>query len=168
MNDKKLLKEAHPALPSLVEGLENKPQGRRQFLRTATLLGLSSSSAYLRASKILGDDESIIPVATAQEPETARTQILRVAMTVPPIVDPAKYDFTEMANITRHCCEYLAYSDPDGITLPQLAERWHASEDLKTWTFHLRRDAQWHNGDSFDVDDAVSYTHLTLPTIYSV
>ena len=155
MNDKKLLKKAHPALPSLVEGLENKPQGRRQFLRTATLLGLSASSAYLLASKILGEDESIIPVARAQEPETARKQILRVAMTVPPIVDPAKYDFTEMANITRHICEYLVYSDPDGITLPQLAERWHASEDLKTWTFHLRRDAQWHNGDSFDVDDVL-------------
>jgi len=113
MKNKKLLQEAHPALPTLVEGLDNHPHNRRRFLRTATLLGLSASSAYLLASKILGEDAGIIPVAEAQEPEAAKAQILRVAMTVPPITDPAKYEFTEMANITRHICEYLTISDPD-------------------------------------------------------
>lgn len=168
MKNKKLLQEAHPALPTLVEGLDNHPHNRRRFLRTATLLGLSASSAYLLASKILGEDAGIIPVAEAQEPEAAKAQILRVAMTVPPITDPAKYEFTEMANITRHICEYLTISDPDGITLPQLAERWQASADLKTWTFHLRRDVQWHNGDSFDVDDVLFNINRWLnPTIGS-
>ena len=155
MTDKKILGQAHPALPALVADLKKQPQSRRQFLRTATLLGVSASSAYLLASKILGDGEGFISTAAAQAPAQSREQILRVAMAVHPIVDPASYEFTEMANITRHVCEYLTWSNPDGITLPKLAERWHASEDLKTWTFHLRRDVQWHNGDSFDVDDVL-------------
>lgn len=155
MTDKKLLSDAHPALPTLVADLENQRQSRRQFLRTATLLGVSASSAYLLASRILGDGESLIPTVAAQEPEAGKAQILRVAMTVPAIVDPARYEFTEMANVTRHICENLTLSNADGITLPHLAERWNASSDLKTWTFHLRRDVQWHNGDSFDVDDVL-------------
>jgi peptide/nickel transport system substrate-binding protein len=166
MKDSKLLRLAHPALPSLVKNLENQPSSRRHFLRTATLLGVSAGSAYTLASTILGD--GLIPVAAAQAPETQRAQILRVAMTVPPIVDPAKYEFTEMANITRHICENLTVSNADGITLPQLAERWQASEDLKTWTFYLRRDAQWHNGDSFDVDDVLFNINRWLsPTVGS-
>lgn len=166
MRDKKLLRQAHPALPTLVEDLEKHPGNRRQFLRTATLLGLSAGSAYTLASKILGD--GLIPVAAAQAPEAKREQILRVAMTVPPIVDPAKYEFTEMANVTRHICENLTISNADGLTLPQLAERWQASPDLKTWTFHLRRDAQWHNGDSFDVDDVLFNINRWLsPTVGS-
>ncbi len=168
MKDKKLLSDAHPALPALVKDLDNHPQSRRHFLRTATLLGVSASSAYLLASKILGDGPGLIPVASAQEPESAREQILRVAMTVHPLTDPAKYEFTEMANVTRHICESLTYSNPDGITMPQLAKSWSASADLKTWTFNLRRDVQWHNGDSFDVEDVLFNINRWLnPTIGS-
>ncbi len=168
MKDKKLLSDAHPALPALVKDLDNHPQSRRHFLRTATLLGVSASSAYLLASKILGDGPGLIPVASAQKPESAREQILRVAMTVHPLTDPAKYEFTEMANVTRHICESLTYSNPDGITMPQLAKSWSASADLKTWTFNLRRDVQWHNGDSFDVEDVLFNINRWLnPTIGS-
>jgi len=169
MKDKKILSDAHPALPALVKNLENRPADRRQFLRAATLLGVSASSAYLLASKILGDgDSGLIPAAMAQSTEAPRDQILRVAMTVPAVVDPAKFEFTEMANITSHVCQYLTYADPDGITLPQLAESWSASSDLKTWTFHLRRDVQWHNGDSFDVEDVLFNINRWLsPTIGS-
>ena len=34
-------------------------------------------------------------------------------------------------------------------------ESWEASEDLKTWTFKLRRDAQWRKGGQFTADDAI-------------
>ena len=38
---------------------------------------------------------------------------------------------------------------------PGLAERWERSADGLTWTFYLRRDVQWHDGERFNADDVV-------------
>jgi len=40
---------------------------------------------------------------------------------------------------------------------PDLAEKWEISEDQKTYTFYLRKDVKWHDGETFDAYD-VSYT----------
>jgi peptide/nickel transport system substrate-binding protein len=143
----------HRSIPRLVEQLKKNPLHRREFLRTTTLLGLSATAAYKLASEVLGED--LLPEAHAQEPAQSSGQVLRVAMPVLPINDPATYDETNMANITHRICESLTVTDSSGITRPQLAERWEASEDLRTWTIHLRRDAQWHSGEAFDVDDVI-------------
>ncbi len=36
---------------------------------------------------------------------------------------------------------------------PSLAESWERSTDGLTWTFHLRRDVTWHDGEPFTADD---------------
>jgi peptide/nickel transport system substrate-binding protein len=36
---------------------------------------------------------------------------------------------------------------------PMLAERWEANEDVTSWTFHLRTDVTWHDGEPFTADD---------------
>ena len=36
---------------------------------------------------------------------------------------------------------------------PALAESWDRSDDGLTWTFHLRRDVAWHDGEPFTADD---------------
>ena len=40
---------------------------------------------------------------------------------------------------------------------PALAESWEHSEDGLTWTFHLRRDVRWHDGEPFTAHD-VAFT----------
>jgi len=41
----------------------------------------------------------------------------------------------------------LAVVNPETFaTEPYLAESWEVSEDLRTWTFHLRQNAVWHDG----------------------
>jgi ABC-type transport system substrate-binding protein len=38
---------------------------------------------------------------------------------------------------------------------PDLAESWDVSEDGLTYTFHLRQDVKWHDGETFDADDVI-------------
>jgi peptide/nickel transport system substrate-binding protein len=147
-------RKVHPYIPTLVEQLEARKIHRRDFLRTATLLGVSSAAAYGMAGRILG--ERLVDPALAQSSGTPKQGgILRVAMEVQKMDDPATYSWTQMSNQTRHVAEYLAITGPDNVTRPMLAESWEASDDLKTWTFHLRQDVVWHNGDPFVAADVV-------------
>jgi peptide/nickel transport system substrate-binding protein len=143
----------HPYIPRLVEQLEARRVDRREFLRTATLLGLSSAAAYDIAGRILG--ENLVDPALAQTGTPKKGGILRVGMQVQKMEDPATYSWVEMSNQTRHIAEYLAITGPDNITRPMLAESWEASDDLKTWTLHLRQGVRWHDGEEFVADHVV-------------
>jgi peptide/nickel transport system substrate-binding protein len=76
-------------------------------------------------------------------------------MQVQKMEDPATYSWTQLSNQSRHIVEYLAMTGPDNVTRPMLCERWEPSEDLKTWTLHLRQGVVWHNGDPFTAEDVV-------------
>src|SRR5688500_36539 len=41
-----------------------------------------------------------------------------------------------------------------------LAERWDASEDLKTWTFFLRKGVRFHHGKELDSQDVIATFNL--------
>ena len=145
------LGKVHVIIPKLVRDLESGKMGRRDFLRTSTLLGLSATAAYGVVAKVTGED--LMPRAEAQEP--TRGGVLRVSMNVKEITDPAIYDWSEKGNVARHIIESLAQVGTDNITRPLLAERWEASDDLKSWTFHLRQGVKWSNGDDFIADDVI-------------
>ena len=143
----------HPYIPKLVRLLKDKKVDRREFLRTATLLGMSSAAAYGVAGRILGD--GVVEPVLAQDAEPKMGGILRCSMPVQEMADPATFDWVERSNIARHICEFLTYTGPDNVTRPYLAERWEASDDLTSWTFYLRQGIKWNNGDDFNADDVV-------------
>ena len=145
-------KPVHAYMPELCEQLRKGDIDRREFLRTSTLLGVSAASAYALAGKITGQP-MVRQAAAAETPKKGGR--LRSSMRVQRMDDPATYDWTQMSNQTRHVLEYLTITGPDNITRPYLAEGWEASEDLKTWTFKLRKGVKWSNGDSFGADDVV-------------
>ncbi len=145
----------HPGVHQMVDQLKRGKCDRREFLRTVCLLGVSAPAAYAMAGRILGERLVDPLAAQAAQGEPRMGGILRVSMPVPEIDDPAIFDWVEKSNCTRHTVEYLTYTGPDNVTRPYLAERWEASDDLRTWTFYLRRGIRWHNGDEFNADDVV-------------
>ena len=62
----------HPYVPELCEQLRKGGVNRREFLRTATLLGVSAGVAYGLAGDILGES-AIKPAAAAETPKMGGT-----------------------------------------------------------------------------------------------
>jgi peptide/nickel transport system substrate-binding protein len=55
----------------------------------------------------------------------------------------------------------LVRNGPNGMLVPDLAERWSVDKAGKTWTVDLREDARWHDGEPVTSDDVV-FTIRTL------
>ncbi|MEM9027445.1 MAG: ABC transporter substrate-binding protein [Pseudomonadota bacterium] len=142
--------ETHCYLPELTDQLDRSRIDRRDFLRQACLLGMTSAAAYATADALLGRPLGSVAHA-AETPKPGGT--LRVSMAVQEMTDPATFDWTEKSNVARFIVEYLTRTRADNTTVPYLAERWEAGEDLKTWVFHLRKGIKWSNGDDFTAAD---------------
>jgi len=67
-------------------------------------------------------------------------------------IQPATLDPQKMRvggvdyNYVYNCFSRLTAQDPQLQVQPDLATSWEATEDLKTWTFHLRPGVKFHNG----------------------
>jgi peptide/nickel transport system substrate-binding protein len=58
----------------------------------------------------------------------------------------------------------LVEIDSSGNAVPELAESWEISEDQRTFTFTLRQDVLWHDGEPFTAEDvAFTYTYSASP-----
>jgi peptide/nickel transport system substrate-binding protein len=151
LKDLRDLARVHPALPEVAEKTANGRVSRREFLRTATVLGLSSAAAYTLAGQLTG--EHSVPRAAAQSGRMGGT--LRCSSKLPEITDPATFSATQPSNVTRHIIEYLTREGPDNTAQPWLATGWEANEDVTEWTFRLRQGVKWSNGDDFIADDVL-------------
>lgn len=56
-------------------------------------------------------------------------------------------------NVLRHCMEGLVTLDENDEAQPGVAKEWKTSEDGKTVTFKLRKDATWSNGEKVTAKD---------------
>lgn len=61
-------------------------------------------------------------------------------------LDPHKTEGVPESNVLRDLMEGLVIQDAMGNTIPGAAESW-TTEDNKTFTFKIRKDAKWSNGD---------------------
>jgi oligopeptide transport system substrate-binding protein len=77
---------------------------------------------------------------------TANT-LQRAIPTDPETLDQHKARTTQAADILRDVSEGLVSYSPDGELVPAAATSWDLADDGLTYTFHLREDAKWSNGD---------------------
>jgi peptide/nickel transport system substrate-binding protein len=139
----------HSYIPTLALQLEKGEISRRDFLRKSTLLGLSAGAAYAMAGLPA-------PLSRALAQDMPKGGSLRIGMRCMEIKDPHTIDFAEKSNVIRQVCEYLTLTDRNNITHPYLLEKWVVSDDLKTWTLHVRKDVKWRkDGRPLTADDVV-------------
>lgn len=73
----------------------------------------------------------------------------------PESFDPAVVTDQVGMRISSALFEGLCRIDEAGVPGPGMAERWTVTEDKKHYTFHLRANAQWSNGDPVTAHDFV-------------
>jgi len=138
--------DVHPDVAKLRDQLDKGLVDRREFIRTVTFLGVSATAAYAMAGTEFISEASAAP---------KKGGIIRMAMVVQEMADPATYAWAEKANICRQMCEYLTITGPDNVTRPMLAESWKPSADLKTWVINIRKGVKFGNGEELTADDVV-------------
>ena len=120
---------------------------RREFLRVATLLGVSAPVAFGMAGLTA-------PARAQGTPKKGGT--IRLGSRVQDLKSPHTYSWVEGANAARQTLDYLTYTGVDNVTRPNLVEKWDASPDLKSWTLRLRKDVTWRKDNrKLTADDVV-------------
>jgi len=51
--------------------------------------------------------------------------------------------------------DLIVATDAEANPVPKLAESWEISEDGLVYTFHLRQNVKWHDGEAFNADDVI-------------
>lgn len=161
--------DIHPLIPNAYQQFKDGRISRREFMRFATLLGMSAALATACSGGTTPEEAA--PAETTSE-ETASEETteemaeeapassryggtLTKAMQLQLIDHPARLSWVEGANIVRQIGEYLTETGSDNITRPYLLERWEANDAVDEWTLYLRQDVTFNNGDQMTADDVM-------------
>ncbi|HSG64026.1 MAG TPA: peptide ABC transporter substrate-binding protein, partial [Gammaproteobacteria bacterium] len=97
-----------------------------------------------------------VPIGGATGRELADVQVLHWGNGAEPqSIDPHRGEDVPGSNIQRDLFEGLVGEAPNGDLEPGAASSWKISDDGLVYTFHLRPEARWSNGDPVTADDWV-------------
>ena len=80
----------------------------------------------------------------------------------PETLDPQRSETVSAGNILRDLYEGLTSLGSDGQVVPGAAQSWELSADRLVYTFHLRPQARWSNGDPLTADDFIAGLRRTV------
>ena len=98
-----------------------------------------------------------LALAAASMPQLASAEVIfhRGNDADPETLDAHKTQTTGEAHLLRDLSEGLVIHNPKGEVVAGVAEKWSISADGKVYTFNLRANAKWSNGDSVKAQDFV-------------
>ena len=121
------------------------------------------------AEATTASDETPDPLATSAPDASVasfedESNVLNVAISEPNSLDPMRVQDPASVLITRQLYEGLTRWDAEGERVePAVAEAIEVSDDAKTFTFTLRDDATFHNGDPVTAQDfAFAFNRIAL------
>lgn len=112
----------------------------------------AASSAGPTAATATGADASAPAGGSAME----RARLVRGNGPDPDSLDPQRARNVESASVLRDIGEGLTLVGRDGAPAPGVAREWSVSPDGLRWTFRLRPEARWSNGDPVVAEDFVA------------
>ncbi len=151
----------HPAVMDAQSSLRRGRISRREFLRFATLLGASATTAYALAACA---PAGVAPAAPTGESGATtapaagavkRGGVLTKAMQMQQLDHPARLSWVQGANVVRQVAEYLTETGSDNITRPYLLEKWEANDDVNEWTLYLKKGVKFNTGQEMTADDVM-------------
>jgi oligopeptide transport system substrate-binding protein len=111
-------------------------------------VALFSLSCFIALAVIFG--------AAAVAPALAAEKVLRSNFVSDPVtIDPSRTTEISSAQVILNCFEGLMGYDSAGKLVPAAAESYTVSNDGLTYTFKLRKDGVWSNGDPVKASDFV-------------
>ena len=97
-----------------------------------------------------------------------RAELVFINGAEPELLDPPLITAQATSRVTYALFEGLTSFDSKGVPQPGVAERWEVSADGLRYTFHLRRNAVWSNGDPVTAEDFLySWRRTLLPATAS-
>jgi peptide/nickel transport system substrate-binding protein len=131
---------------------------RLQFMRYATLLGMSATAAgsFLAACGG-GDEEGAAPTKTATGKadlsKAKRGGTYRIGSEIIETDHPHRLSWVATSNALRQANEYLTLTDSENVTHPYLLEKWEVNDTADVWTLHLRQGIKFTDGKELTMDD---------------
>jgi len=152
----------------LVEDLARGAVTRREFIARALALGfsLTMARALLTASSAAAAPADALRAVLQSEPKKGGQVIVGLSQE-PTIFNPLKSTLEVDRGVQFALFDSLWRIDEKGALIPDLAteipslENGGISSDGLTYTFKLRQDAKWHDGQPFTARDVV-FSHQTI------
>ncbi len=113
--------------------------------------GLSSIALLAVAACGQGNNEN----ASGSDSKNKKKEVTLVSTTDVPQLDPTKTTDSTSIIVTNNVFEGLYRLDGDNKPTPGIAESVEVSDDKKTYTFKLRKDAKWSDGSAVTADDFI-------------
>ena len=145
--------EAGPVENALLDDLSDAEMDRGEFIRRATVLGFSTS---MIAAALAAVGEA--PLAFAAPAAAGAGGRLRLGCIPPPAhgLDPHTYADTGSLVTGNIAGEMLLRATNRLTVIPELAVRWRPNKDASVWTYTLRRNVKFQNGQAMRADDVVT------------
>lgn len=96
-----------------------------------------------------------VEVPAEPPPEVPTGTLVRALTTFPNSLDHPQTAERQASTTSWQLYDSLVWFGEGGKIIPQLAESWEVSEDGTEYTFHLREDVLFHNGEPFNADAVV-------------
>ena len=134
----------------LIDEYKAGEMSRADLFRRGSVLGVSLPMLGLISG---------VPLAAAAPavPSRASAGTLRIGhIGVDGSLEPPLLQSLGALGVSHLAGEQLLYADKNAVLRPRLATKWTPTRGARSWTFNLRRNVRFHNGQQMTADDVVA------------